>query len=336
MNDCRILLVTEANQKVASGHLYECIVCLQELKKISNVFFMINSDMPVQFKNNIPDNYLEYKSNIQEEVDTLIEAILKYQIDLILFNLREIKNEFVKQIREKVNVCIICIDEFGHRELDADVIINPMIDKEYWVYDTNAQMYCGAKYLVLPPEIVKYHEMDRIINNDIHKVTVSMGGVDAYGTTLKIARWLPEIWKGVHLNLVIGGGFPYKEELNDIVKENEYIKVYQNINFLYNLFFESDLAICAGGNTLHELAVMGVPAIVIPSMPHELRNGQAFQKEGFSICCDLTSEIKQEDFVNSLEKIEDIELRKSMELCGKKITDGRGFERVCSIVKKNL
>ena len=336
MKKSGVLIVTEANNKVASGHLFECIVCYNELIKwIPDTFLMVNSDMPPQFKEKLPQGYCEYRSDIQMESDYLVQYILENQIGVIVFNLREISNDFIKKLRQVLSVRIICIDEFGHRTLDADIIINPMIDESYWQYDSNAALYCGAEYLVLPPQIVKYHEMDKRVNNVIRTVTVSMGGVDAPGSTLKIAKWLSEMWETVQLNIVIGGGFSYREELNEIIKNKEHVAVYQNIDFIYDLFFESDLAICAGGNTLHELAIIGVPTIVIPSMPHELKNGQAFQKKGFSLCCDLSDKIKQKDFINSLKMLESAEQRRAMCLRGRKAADGKGYERVCCIVRNS-
>ena len=38
---------------------------------------------------------------------------------------------------------------------------------------------------------------------------------------------------------------------------------------------------CAGGNTLHETACIGTPAIVWPSMPHERRTAECFERQGF-------------------------------------------------------
>ena len=42
-------------------------------------------------------------------------------------------------------ISIICIDEFGHRNLQADIIVNPMIDSYYWNYgESDARLFCGA------------------------------------------------------------------------------------------------------------------------------------------------------------------------------------------------
>ena len=233
MKDANVLIVTEVNHRVASGHLFECLVCYKELNRYTNVYLMVNADMPAQFKKAMWGQCIEYQSNIQEEMGVLIHYVLEYKIDIVLFNLREIQNEFILKMRTMIDVGIICIDEFGHRMLDADIIINPMISEKYWVYDSKAELFCGADYLVLSPGIVEYHKLDKPINNKINSVTVSMGGVDALGTTLKLAQWLPQILEEAKINLVIGGGFTYQKELIKVIEDYKQIKIYENIDFLF-------------------------------------------------------------------------------------------------------
>lgn len=50
MKDSNVLIVTEVNNKVASGHLFECLVCYEELQEDCNVYLMVNADMPPLFK----------------------------------------------------------------------------------------------------------------------------------------------------------------------------------------------------------------------------------------------------------------------------------------------
>lgn len=339
MTEPKILVVTEANEKVASGHLMECIECCREFCLHSiKTYLMVNRDMPSGLKERISMPYDTYSSNIQEEADALIDFVRKNRIGIVVFNLREIQNRFLQKIRKEIAdiSSIVCIDEFGHRSLDADVIINPMIDEYYWKYETNGTLYGGAEYLILPRNLKKYHEKEKSIREEIETITVSMGGVDAKGTTLKLAVWLEELFSDVRLNLVMGGGFAYQEQLLELVKGKKNIRIYQNITFLYDLFMESDLAVCAGGNTLHELAALGVPALVTPGMPHEMRNGKAFERMGFSICGEDAEHVTKDSFTADMKRLSDYRLRVEMSGNGKKIADGRGVDRVFQIIKYKL
>lgn len=333
MTEKKILILTEANEKVASGHLFESIVLYNELytNKIS-AYMMINSDMQPGLKSRITSEYYEYSND--QVADDLIEFVENKKIDTIVFNLREIKNCFIEKIKNyfKKSVYIIIIDEFGHRRLDADIIINPMIDSFYWNYETDGKVYCGAKYLILPQKLKYYHGRKKEIRNSIETITVSMGGIDIPGSTIKLAKWLYGLFHEARINLVLGGGFPYIKELKKIVCNMKHVFLYQNIAYLYDLFMESDIAICAGGNTLHEVAALGVPTLVIPSMPHEERNGKAFEMSGFSICCESADRITRKEFDESILRLSDIQIRKKMSAQGKLISDGKGAERVYKIL----
>ena len=51
----RILVVTEATEKVASGHLMECIEIADVLQeKEYHISFLVNDDMPQAFRKRIP------------------------------------------------------------------------------------------------------------------------------------------------------------------------------------------------------------------------------------------------------------------------------------------
>lgn len=332
----KILLVTEANESVASGHLFECIeTCNYLLSKNINTFLMINSDMQPELKNRINVEYFEYEKNIQQEADFLVEFIKKNNISKVLFNLRDIKNEFVQSVKKMTSVCIISVDEFGNKKLDADIVINPMIDDSFWKYETEGAIFCGEQYLVLPMKLQEYHNIEKYIGEKIKTITVSMGGVDVGNSTVKLAKWLTDIEGIDKINLVLGGGYRNETVLRNIVKEKSNVEIYRNIDFLCELFFESDLAFCSGGNTLHELSVIGTPTIVIPSVPHEIKNGKAYQEKGFSCCASIAEKFEYDEFLRLYNKLKDYSFRKEMSYIGKSLVDGKGFERIYDIICRN-
>lgn len=331
----KVLLVTEANERVASGHLMECLVCRQYLEQMGvENDLLVNADMPVALRSRIHGSYYTYQNDIQKEIVFLNEFIKDRKYTKILFNLRKIENVFLLQIKKNDELLIICVDEFGNRRLDADIIVNPMIDESYWQYDTKAKLYCGAEYLVLPMELQEFHRKNKKINTKIEKITVSMGGADVGDTTCRLAKWLPLLDNSWEINLVLGGAYQKEKALKTMVGVNDKIKIFNNIPYLDKLFFESDLAFCAGGNTLHELAVMGIPTIVVPSMPHEVQNGKAFEKAGFSFCGSIAEQFSYQELMRLLDRIKEKTVRKNMRDAGKKLTDGKGYERIYSIISK--
>lgn len=332
-----IFIVTEANETVATGHLLECIDCADELKKMGyEVSFWINDDAEYILKRRINCPYQEYRHSIETDYAFFMDKIGQKQPAVILFNLREISAAFVEKLRDmlRIETKIICIDEFGHRNLQSDIIINPMIDPYYWDYgESSAQLFCGAAYLVLSETLEMLHEKEKKINEIINRIVITMGGVDPKNYTMDLMERVAERFSNSAIDIVVGGG---NQNLDTIIKRAavyQNIAVKKNISNLPDLLYEADLVICAGGNTLHESACIGTPAIVLPSMPHEKRTAKFFEKKGFGIAVDVDHHWK-EDISTVFDRIEPVNVRREMSISGKKLSDGLGRKRIVEIIWK--
>lgn len=333
-----ILIVTEANEKVASGHLMECIEIADVLLESGYpVIFMINDDMPDALRSRIPIPYTAYRHGLAAGKEDIRKTLVDHAIDLLIFNFRFVEDEMLQHIRQSFRGIILCVDELGHRHLSCDVIVNPMIDPYYHIYtDSSAKLYAGAEYLVLPRSLATFHDRPKVISDEVRQVCVSMGGVDPFGTTLKLAEWLPKILPTAKMDLVLGGGFQYASELESIVAHNEKIEIHKNINYIYELFFRADLTFCAGGNTLHELACIGTPTVVIPSMPHEVRNGKMFERLGFGKCLSITHDVQREEVQDSIQQYRFATERKVASKNGKALICGKGAINTKRIVDEYI
>lgn len=337
-----IFIVTEANGAVATGHLMECIVCAEDLiEKEYEVSFWINDDMEEGLKKRIPCKFQEYHISIESDYEALVEKVCQTYPEVLLFNLREISDKFLKICEEKISkrTSIICIDEFGHRTLSADIIINPMIDSYYWDYgESKAQLFCGAQYLILPKELALYHKKKKVISNDINKIVITMGGVDPQNYTVGLIGIIADYFQDITINVIVGGGNRHYKEIAEQVNRcnmmyNNKINVDRNIvNVdLLEMMYQADLVICAGGNTLHEVACIGTPAIMIPSMPHEVYNLEAFADKEFGLMIKNTDDLKAK-MRELFGSIRSYQARCKMSTNGKKITDGMGRKRVVEII----
>lgn len=332
-----IAIITEADEYVASGHLKECEVFAEELvKRNFRAVIWINDDIPEGFLKGMPERYYMYSRPIEKGIDTIISYLKKHNIKLLILNLRKVDNELILRIKQAYDVEILCIDEFGHRRLDCDIIVNPMVDKNFGCYTGNyKQLFVGNQYLILPQKYYEWHKKEKLINKEIQQITISMGGVDRNNTTQKIVEWLQKIEiQNIKINVVLGGGYRLDKSLGQVVKSKD-IQVFCNINFLDELFFDSDLAFCAGGNTLHELSCIGTPSIVIPSMPHEYRNGKTFESKGFGKCY-WDFAMFEKEVAKEFLSIFNFEERVSQMKAGKSCSDGAGYLRMIDLITKKI
>ena len=331
----RYLIITEANQNVATGHFMEVVELSTELKKRGHtVKVLVNNECPDGLLKRLSCGYYEYKKSIDEDRISIIGIITREQPDVVITNLREIQNEDILRIRSVFKKSVVCIDEFGNRTLDADIIINPMVDSLFWKYsNSSGKVYAGHKYLVLPESIKTYHDKEKKINREINKVCISMGGVDPKGTTVKIVKWLPQLFGSVTAEVILGAGFRFNEELRveeRKLPETIVVNISKNVSNIYDFFYEADLAFCAGGNTLHELACIGTPAIVIPTNAHEENNGKKFERMGAAICLSDASSIYTKKIME-VSKMLSRDARRIMSNRGKACCTGEGVKLTADI-----
>lgn len=333
------MIFTEANENVASGHLIECIVIARVLiQRGHHIFFWINQDIQDALKKRISFPYLEYNNNLidNEQFYTGLE-----KSDIVIFNLRYIQNNFLNFLKNYTNAFILCIDELGNRKLDCDIIINNMLDSKYHNYfisdskNPKKKIFVGPKYLILPETFSEIRKKDKPICSDVHIITISMGGVDRCGATLKLTKILMKLFPKIQLNIILGGGFLYKKELDILLKGNiKNITLYYNLPSLAEVFFQSDLVFCAGGNTLYELACLGTPALVIYSATHEKDTGKSFEELGFGKCLDDIHSINASDILEAVKLMDSKSYRQIQYQNGRKIVDGLGFQRITDIIEQ--
>lgn len=335
-----IVILTEADETVATGHLMESIELAQALTDSGcQVKLLVNGNCPAELLGRITCSYSLYPRDTDSGIARIRQCLSAKTPDILVTDLRSVDDEMIRKIRKSYQGKIICIDELGHRKLSCDVIINPMAGSDYWKYQTEARTYFGAQYLILPGKIASYHKMEKSIPDKIRRIAVSMGGADSKGTTLKLLRWLPDILADASYDIIMGGGFAYQqqaEELAEKFPQRDRVRMFRNTDHIYDFFYKADLAFCAGGNTLHELSCIGTPSIVIPTMPHEWDNGQVFEQAGFGKCLGLCEDVGKEELAQAVGRMQKAAVRKAMCEAGKRFSDGNGCRRVVRIIQEQM
>lgn len=327
----KILIITEANQEVASGHLIESVaLAYKAIQEKHCVMIALNSNLREEWKTYINNlEVITYGNDLDAGILVIKEYIKKYKFDIIVTDVRQLIESQVSELRLYHTGLIICLDEWGNRKISCDIIINNMMSDYFWNYDASgAKIYCGPEYLMLKSSLQLYHNKEKMISKSVNKVLISMGGVDINNHTLKI---LKSIMYNSHINVidvVLGGGYMYEKDIISDFSNDKRIKIHKNIDYIYELFLKDDIAFTAGGNTLYEMAAVGIPCIVVPTMKHEEINGMAFEEKGYGMV------VREKELYRLEEKMKmfDYDNRVIMSKNGKKLIDGKGLERVWNII----
>lgn len=336
----RLLLLTEADAHVGTGHFVETLNLAAELKikDIDSLLMVPATTSPTLLAR--VDTPLERLSNLSP--DSLHAAVRRHVVDgtrLALTNLHEVSTEQVRSLTA-VGLRVLCIDDIGDRHLDCASVITPSPvprRQRYTSSHCEFHVYAGPQYLSMAHEFGAWNLLEREWNGGIRSIVIAMGGIDRTGTTLRIVAGLRDWPSKAVKNIVLGAGFRRGRELELLLQgAGGSWRVHRNLPTLADLFARADVGFTAGGDTMFEMACVGTPAIVIYEDDHERDQGRALAETGFSICLGSGTSFVGKDMLGALDLLERPQERNKRGQAGKRQVDGQGTSRICDIVLKEL
>jgi len=254
----KLTVITEAGREVGFGHLTRTIAIASRFKLFNyDINFIINGDKSI-------DNLLiHYKFELLNWLEKDLSFKLKNS-DLILLDSMLISNKQIKEI-EKIDIPLIYIDDEKQRDvLEKGFIIDWTILREEnnsFSFKKDVIYLLGSKFTPLRKEFKNLQQ--NIIKPEIESVLVTFGGSDIRNITPKIVMFLSEYFPKIKKNIIIGGGFTNLRDIEQVSDKNTTLFKNINASAMLQLMQKSDLAIASGGQTLYELATVGLPSISI-------------------------------------------------------------------------
>jgi len=230
----------------------------------------------------------------------------------------------------------LVLDDFGNKTLSADFVINGNLAKQHCQYeqpDGHCQkLYCGADYCVIGQRF--FDRRSQWVSPAVDKVLITFGGSDPTGITEKTVRALSGVSSLKTVTVLAGPGYQHNDRLHHVIKAASGPKFYlkENVPDIVSEFLEADVVIAAGGRTAYELAAMGKPAILIPSIDHEVSTAVALEELGASVNLGPWGRSSAIRLSQVLRELNEKARRERMLKCGRAIFDGKALNRVCAVI----
>ncbi|WP_166805862.1 UDP-2,4-diacetamido-2,4,6-trideoxy-beta-L-altropyranose hydrolase [Jeotgalibacillus sp. R-1-5s-1] len=253
----KVLIFTEGGSQSGFGHISRCCSIYDELERRAiSVKFIICGDkkhISETLKNRKYElyNWTELQNIKRINLKDMICIIDSYKASSAIYNY--IANQSIK---------ILCIDDYNRLNYPEGIVLNPSIytDEHYYPENMNIKYLLGKEYIILRDAFYSRHT--KIINKDVQKVLITLGGSDIRNLTPKIMDCL-KVYPHISKNVVIGSGF---NNINEIKQKCDC-----KTNLHYNLIDEdmknfidvSDIVITAAGQTVYELLSRRTPFIPI-------------------------------------------------------------------------
>jgi spore coat polysaccharide biosynthesis predicted glycosyltransferase SpsG len=231
---------------------------------------------------------------------------------------------------------VVTFDNTGPGRLSAHAIINFLVrDPDPAALAARGiHLYEGPEYATLLPEYAGLNEHLKVIRPQAERLLVSMGGGDAAGLAVKVVRALrPD--PPLSVVVVVGSAFPRLPALRAAVSASPHaIRIEQALPSLLPEWESADLAVVAGGLTMHEALVTGTPAIAVcQEVWHQPFLSRLFAAEGVMIDLGLGLEASEAAIGAAIAELAlDTARRERISRAGQRLCDGRGTERVVDVL----
>jgi len=320
----KVYILSEAGKNVGFGHLMRMMGIYQafETKNIIPTF-IINGDQSVE-------EYLkdiDYKVfNWLDERDRLYDMIKDADIAIIDSYLAD---EIIYENISKLVKLPVYYDDNNRIEYPKGVIVNGNIHAKELDYPKKAgRIYLlGLEYLPLRKEF--WDVPEKKVREKVETIMVTFGGDDSRNMTPKVLKILADNHPHVKKNVIIGKGFNNIKEIEEASDENTALIYFPDAQKMKEVMIESDIAISAGGQTLYELARVGVPTIAVIVAENQLRNVTKWQELGFLENAGWWEGIDGvlDNLLNGIERLIDSGVRIDLSNMGRVLVDGQGSRR---------
>lgn len=322
----KVLFLTNAGDEIGFGHIIRCNALKSFLKRRG-----IDSQVILHLKGEINSfveeevqllNWIEERDAIQVLAETCEILIVDSYIAPLEYYF------FLKSLGKKV----IAIDDYNRLPFPADVLINPNVSGEVINYtNQSARVFAGREFTILRTCFLEYRNRRRPCKRHIENLLITLGGSDFRNILPGILNVMTS--DGFRIN-VIAGTQDYKERLSRLYKkENMAFFGFVNGNEMVSLMSDADVAISAAGQTLNELAYMGVPAIAICIDEDQKPNMTSFYNNGF-----LTEKMYWDDplllsrLKSVFSKMKKEDVRRKLSDKGQALIDGSGLEKIYEVL----
>lgn len=326
----KAVFITECGTKIGLGHLGRCIALYNEFRSQGvNTELIVNSSTSISkvLKGKV------YKCfNWQKESKKLFNTVKNY--DFIIIDSYLADQCFYKKIANSSNALLIYIDDNNRLDYPKGLLVNVNIYAKSLNYKRDRELtyLLGSKYAILRSEFRNISA--KRIRNAIESIMITYGGNDIRNMTVKTIETLNSYFPQIKKNVIVGPLYKNKNRFKNYNFGNTKIFFCPDARKMLKIMIESDITVSASGQTLYELARVGVPTVAVTVADNQVRNVKGLSKARFIKDAGLWDE--KDVYKNIVKRINELErkhVRLEMRNIGRTIVDGKGPVR---IVKKAI
>ena len=283
----KIVLRCDGYKALGMGHIYHCLNLAYNLTE-HDVILVTNENYE-EGLNKIKSSNLKY-TTIKNDKD-FYNFLEKYKPDIIVNDCLDTTSEYIQNLKKLANR-VVTIEDMGEGTFYADAVINALYDEA-----GGSNIYSGQNYVSLRDEFLI--NTPKEFSNKVNDILVLFGGTDPANLTQKVYNVAKNMNNSdVKFTFILGIGYEHADQIISIEEKN--ITVFKDVKNISEHMKKADLALTSQGRTIYELAVLGVPSIVLAQNEREKLHNFAQIDNGF-LNLGLGIDVSEETIKNTIE-----------------------------------
>ncbi len=272
----KVSILTEGTKQTGFGHITRCVSVYQAFQHHGNDPSMIINGERMDIRGVNMDNLSFFNWLLEKE--QLFNTIENNDITIIDSYLAP--KVIYQEISSRVRLPVY-IDDNARLAFPPGVIVNGSINADQLFYSkTEDQIYLlGTDYQPMRKAFWKIPE--RTGNSELKELLITLGATDLRNLTPGIVQSVCQRFPALRKHVVVGADSEYLNKIRGHADDQTSFYFQVDDKKMHQLMMQSDLAISAAGQTIYELAVTGIPAIIIGTAKNQINNIKGWIDSGF-------------------------------------------------------
>jgi UDP-2,4-diacetamido-2,4,6-trideoxy-beta-L-altropyranose hydrolase len=340
-----IFFRVDSSSKIGTGHVMRCLSLANLLKLQGHTIKFMCSNFQNNINRIIKQNFEVYTIEKKAEYDGFdIENQFDWEDDvfwckniikdslvhLLIVDHYKLDVNWEKAMMKNVGY-ILVIDDLYNRSHYCCLLVNQNItsDKSYEkLVNVDCKLLLGPTYALINSKFNK----KKIHDGKIKIIHICFGGSDINNVTGKVVKCIIQNRKYICnfnklvFDVVVGASNPNLKYIKKQIAGYKNFNLYHNVDNMDELLYNSDMCIGAGGISVYERCIVGIPTILISIADNQKTIAIDLDKIGVcsyigeSICKNLV------DMLNSYLDESELVIKQSVKC--KEIVDGLGLSRI--------
>lgn len=316
-----ITILTEAGDVSGYGHLNRCLSIQKYLAEGSRLLVDPDHvDTPIECG----------AESVHWRQDPLRYLRIEgHESNVVLVDSYHVSYNCLAMIRQVAHFLVI-LDDYNRLTYPADVVVNPSLFGPRYAND-GPPVLGGADWILLREGIVNHPK--HVVREKLETVAITLGGS---GDLVKLESLCNAIASNGYDVLVLPGSQSRADELRKRLRcLNITVLSVLGAREVAGVFATSDLVVSAGGQTLNELAFLGVPFLAIETGKDQRSNLESYQKLGLiESYFRINDGLLVEAVLEAIAKKCSSRRRKLLAELSTNVCDGKGSQRVAELLER--